>query len=360
MNKKIIKKLIKVPKNLALGVKNNFDLKSGKILKPRRIVLMVTDLCNSRCSHCNIWQQKSTPNLLTPQEIEKIFSDTLFKDIESVIGTGGEATTRPDLEEYYLSLHRALPKATLQLSTNALLPEKALNLAKLMVQNNINFEVGVSLDGIGRRHDEIRGRNGNFEKANWLLEKLVELRKKYPNKLAIASSITISDLTVDSILEVRNYSRKLDIDIVEAWYNTSSFYKNQSESDKSKTKEKIKRVVESQPTSPIRSKWLDWLDGKTIKFSCYACNTFCVIKCNGDIVPCLTHWDSVMGNLREQSASEIWFSGQAGRVRQIVKNCPGCLNSWGFNWSLKDSYYKILFFIIKYPHFLINKFIYED
>ena len=351
----IAKKIVRSIKNSISGVKNLIFRSLNIPLKPKWVVLMITDRCNSRCSHCNIWRTKPTQNPLTPKEIENVFKDKLFKNVEYILGTGGEATVRDDLEEIYLGLHRALPKARLQLSTNALLPERVIKLVNTAMQNNINLDVGVSLDGIGETHDRIRGVKGNFEKADWLLHKLVEIRKKYKDRLGVIAGIVVSDLTVNSIYDVRSYTKKLGIGLVEAWYNTSSFYGNYNEKDKVKMKEKINEIVKSQPPSLIREKWLEWLKGENIKFSCFALNAFCVIKTNGDMVPCLNLWDAKAGNIRENSPTEIWNSDEAKKIRSLVKNCQGCLNSWGAGWSFDSSYYPFLLHYLKHPRILIQK-----
>jgi len=334
---------------LVSALRNLLFKKLNIPLKPRWVVLMITDRCNSRCSHCNIWRQKPTENPLTPEEIESVFKDKLFKNVKYIIGTGGEATVRDDLEEIYLALHRALPKARLQLSTNALLPERTVKLVNTAMQHNINLDVGVSLDGIGEAHDKIRGVKGNFEKADWLLHKLVE------DRLGVTAGIVISDLTIDSIYDVRNYTKQLGIELVEAWYNTSSFYGNYNEKDKEKMKEKINEIVKSQPPSLIKEKWLKWLKGGNIKFSCFALNTFCVIKTNGDMVPCLNLWNAKAGNIRDNSPTEIWNSEEAKKVRGIVKKCSGCLNSWGAGWSFASCGYPILFYYLRHSRLLMNK-----
>jgi len=279
----------------------------------------------------------------------------LFKNVRYVICTGGEPTVRNNLAEILLSLHKALPHARLQLSTNAILAERVIEVVNKAMQNGINLDVGVSLDGIGEDHDKIRGIPGNFDKADWLLHKLVELKKQYKSRLGVTAGIVISDLTIDTIYQVRQYVKSLDINLVEAWYNTSSFYGNYNEEDKTKIREKIIQVVKTQGHSFLQEKWLVYLAGKPIKFSCFAMNTFCVIKSNGDIVPCLNLWDAKAGNMRESSATEIWHSDKANNDRKIVKDCQGCLNSWGAGWSFESSYYPILFYNLRHPLLLANK-----
>jgi len=328
------------------GLENLIRRASGESLRPRWVVFELTDRCNSRCTHCSIWKAKSRKGELTADEIEQVFSDGLFKDTEYIQISGGEPTLRGDLEEVILRIHRALPNATIQLSTNGLLPEKVLKVARAALKNEINFYVGVSLDGIGEAHDRIRGIRGNFEKADRLLHELVALRSATGGRLHVSAGIVVSDLTLESLGPVREYARRLGIELTEAWYNECSFYGNEGENAFSAN---LTDAIRSQPPSPLKELWLRELDGRPIKFPCFAMHTFCVIKCNGDIVPCLNLFDESAGNVREMTPTEIWHSPRMKRVRQKVKDCRGCLNSWGAGWSLETSYYQNLLFYLKHP-----------
>jgi MoaA/NifB/PqqE/SkfB family radical SAM enzyme len=350
----ITKKIRSCARRSLRGVKDSILRTTTEILKPTQVVYMVTDRCNSRCVHCNIWRGAPIRNPLTPQEVEQTFKDDLFKDVQYVLCTGGEPAVRNDLQDIILSIHKALPKPTIQLSTNGLLPDRVIEVAKTAINNDICLDVGVSLDGIGKDHDKIRGVKGNFERADRLIHELVALRDDCKNKLSITAGIVISDLTLDFLPEVRSYTERLNIELTEAWYNEASFYGNVGEN--AFRSKKLIEAVRSQPPSPLQDLWLRALHGKSIKFSCFALYTFCVLKCNGDIVPCLTQWNCKAGNVRESSPTAIWHSDEAKKVRKIVKNCQGCLNSWGAGWSLSSSFYPILFFYLKNPRIAFAKF----
>lgn len=349
---KIIVRIGRGIKNTIFGIQNLILRACGKSLKPNRIVYMVTDRCNSRCVHCNIWQKDSTRDPLTPKEVEKVFSDDLYRDVKYVLCTGGEPAVRNDLKDIILSIHKALPAATIQLSTNGLLPERVIEVAKAAVKCDIRLDIGISLDGLGEEHDKIRGVKGNFEKADRLIHDLVELKKGNKNKLHISAGIVLSDLTLNSLPNVRSYAKRLNIEITEAWYNESSFYDNIG---KNVFSNKLVEAVKSQPPSPLQELWCRALKGKSIKFSCFAMHTFCVLKCNGDIVPCLNLFDTSAGSVREKSPTEIWHSPEMMNVRQDVRNCKGCLNSWGTGWSLLSSYHPIVMFYLKHPRLLMGE-----
>ncbi len=349
---KIAREVGRNAKSSISGVKNLILRSTSELLKPTQIVYMVTDRCNSRCVHCGIWRNEPTKNPLTPKEVTQVFRDDLFKNVKYVLCTGGEPAVRNDLQDIILSIHKALPKATIQLSTNGLLPNRIIEVVKTAIKHDIRFDVGVSLDGIGEEHDKIRGVKGNFEKTDRLIHELVELRARHEDKLHIAAGIVLSDFTLHSLEEVRKYAKRLNISLTEAWYNEASFYDNVGENV---FNNQLIEPVESQHASPLQEIWLKALRGKSIKFLCFAMYTFCVLKCNGDIVPCLNLWDDKTGNVREYSPTAIWHSVYAKRARSLVKNCKGCLNGWGVDWSLSSSFYPILLFYLKHLQIVMEK-----
>jgi MoaA/NifB/PqqE/SkfB family radical SAM enzyme len=356
MRYQLIKKGIK---NTIWGAKNLLLRNSDKFLKPKWLWFEVTDRCNSRCTHCHIWQKKPAENPLSPEEIEKVLSDPLFQGLESILNSGGEPVLREDIEEILLKEHKVLPKAQLHLSTNGLLPERVIDVVKTILQHNIPIEIGGSIDGIGKKHDLIRGIEGNFEKVDRLLQRLITMREKYKDKIKLIIGFTLSSLTLDNFEEVKVYAQKMKVDLLVQWYNESSFYNNvkSSLSYNREQKEKMMKIIQSLSPTALNSMWIKWLENKSIKFPCFAMYTFCVLRCNGDIVPCLSHWDTKAGNIRESSPSQIWHSYQAKKLRKIVKNCQGCLNSWGVDWSFASSFYPNLSFNLRHPNVLLKKLI---
>ncbi|MDD4004632.1 MAG: radical SAM protein [Elusimicrobiaceae bacterium] len=332
--------------NFAAGMKNTLTKATGGILRPRWLWFGVTDNCNSRCSMCNIWQQPVTKEPLTPREIETTLKDPVFQGIEYIINSGGETTLRADLKEVMLAEFSALPGATIQLSTNGLLPERMLDAVKFGIERGMKLSVGTSLDGIGPAHDAVRGVPGNFQKVDYLLTELKKLRAGYPG-LDIGFGFTLMDTTLANLEATRDYARKMDVGFLMQWFNQSPFYSNAG--DVKLDREKMLEAVKSYPDPILRDMWLDWLHGKSIRFNCFALHSFCVLKCNGDISPCLSKWDVCAGNVRENTPSEIWQSEAARQARRGVRACEGCLNSWGTDWSFRTSGYPYLTHLLTHP-----------
>ena len=329
-----------------LGNKNLILTGLGKNLKPRWIWFGVTDKCNSHCTHCNIWKPAPAANPFTLEEIKKVFSDPLLSEVETIINSGGEAILRSDIVEIIKLEHKIFPKASLDLSTNGISADRMLKVVQEIMDENIKINVGISLDGIGEVHDKVRGVPGNFEKVDYLVNKLLGIRNKYPDQLSLVVGLTLSDLTLDEWRKVKEYADEKDIGSVMHWYNQSSFYKN-DKADIKNNNDKMIAAVGTQENTIIREKWLKLLKGEPIKFRCFAASSFFVLRCDGNIAPCLTYWDSILGNVREHTPSEIWRSEQAKKIRQEIKRCAGCLNTWGVEWSITTSFYPRLMFYLR-------------
>ena len=340
--------IAKGAKGLVAGPKN-LILRRMARLKPKWLVFMASEICNSHCTQCNIWKNKKTHEPLSPEEIRKTLSDPLFSEVLYINNTGGEITTRTDLKEVIMAEHEALPKATISLSTNAILPQRAYDAAKYALEQGITVHVGVSLDGIGEKHDKVRGTEGNFESADWLLRQLLELKKTYGNKLWIVVGSVLMDETLPNLGEIRSYLKDKDVCHEVQCYNSASFFNNLDSTSKETQIAEIEKVVKSLPPRLMNDMWLRWIRGKPIKFTCFAMHSFCVLKSNGDIVPCLNLWDAKAGNVREASPSEIWRSAMAKEARKAVNACPGCVCSFGTNWSFASSFYPFMFYYLKHP-----------
>lgn len=125
---------------------------------------------------CNIWKQKKIKEV-TPEEVAKILSNSLFQEVTDVGINGGEPTLRRDIGKVASSIINSLPKLkTLHLITNAIIFEQVISavdsLSNACQKKRVNLNVMVSLDGIGSVHDGVRGRKGNFESAKKVIDSL--------------------------------------------------------------------------------------------------------------------------------------------------------------------------------------------
>src|SRR5512136_1315039 len=113
--------------------------------------------CNLRCKMCPFWK-RSAQDSSTEREKEilrQVYNSGAF----GIAFEGGEPLLRTDLAEI-LAFSRSLPLHT-SLVTNGTLLESRID----EIASYINGSLYVSLDGMEKTHDTIRGVDGCFRKA---------------------------------------------------------------------------------------------------------------------------------------------------------------------------------------------------
>lgn len=321
----------KALKHIGYGIKVNIRSKLKMKVYPRLIDFEVTELCNSHCLHCNIWCKEKKGDDLTLEQIDTAFSDPFMKNIQYIIVTGGEPSVRKDIIDVYRILHKKCPKATLQLSTNGILRDRVLEIVKTVLTEGIKLDVGLSLDGYGEDHDKMRGTPGNFSSVDYLIDEFKELKKQFPNQFNFCVGMTVSDKTVPYFKKLKEYVDEKGILLEYAWYQESPYYENKNHKV---TMNNVIEVVKQLDDQPRKESIIREIEGKSIRYNCWALRDFFVLRSNGDVVPCLTYADKPIGNIKTESFTKIFTSKKAKFIRKnIVGKCPGCNNSWAWNQS---------------------------
>lgn len=178
--------------------------------QPVLVNFSVTNRCQSHCLTCNIWKlYRDNPEKekeeLTPEEIETIFRS--MKPVILLNICGGEPFLRDDLPEICALGDKYLKPNVIHSPTNCLAPKK-IESATVDILNGIRkttqLTVKLSIDGIGEKHDLIRGTPGNFEKVRETYERLVRIRDRHPN-FYLDAGVTVSTYNVDSLEEITDY-----------------------------------------------------------------------------------------------------------------------------------------------------------
>ncbi len=142
--------------------------------------------CNLRCKMCPFWKRSSTDSSL---EKEKAILKQIYDSGACGIALeGGEPLLRNDLVNI-LAFSQALPLHTSLITNGTLLESRIDEIAPY-----INGIIYVSLDGLEKTHDTIRGVNGCFKKA---INGIIASKEK--------ASVTInSTITSDNLYEVED------------------------------------------------------------------------------------------------------------------------------------------------------------
>ena len=118
---------------------------------------------------CNIWQKKLDYQI-SAEELASVLENPLFSKVRSVGVNGGEPTLRKDLVELVDVLYKKLPNLNaISVITNAfqdqIVIQRIKEIGQVVRQNGGYLDVMVSVDGVGKVHDSVRGKTNNFTRA---------------------------------------------------------------------------------------------------------------------------------------------------------------------------------------------------
>lgn len=158
------------------------------------IQLYITNMCNSHCKTCTIWQNKEREELSVEQIREIVLSD---KTADFVIG-GGEAILHSKIHDVLGMLQKEGINYTLL--SNAIQLNRLCSLvARFQVPS-----VTVSCDGT--RHDTIRGADGNLHKIETFV------RRAREQGVSFKLSYTYSAFNEGYFAQDMEYFKSLGID----------------------------------------------------------------------------------------------------------------------------------------------------
>jgi MoaA/NifB/PqqE/SkfB family radical SAM enzyme len=124
--------------------------------------------------------------------------------------SGGEPFLRDDLPAVISLFQRSNGVRHITIPTNALLPDRIRSMTEAICSSSpgATLNLALSIDGVGEKHDHMRGsRNGfNLLLATW--EQLSPLRNRLPN-LSIKFHTVLSSDNYADFDEIRDFVRKL-------------------------------------------------------------------------------------------------------------------------------------------------------
>jgi len=338
---------------------------------PYRLIMNITNMCNSRCVTCGIWKiyaddPKSLRNELRVEEFNKVFrsaSDTLWLTLG-----GGEPFLREDLIDIVsCALSSCKSLLAVDLSTNGLLTDRVEKaVLKILETTSIpHFDVAVSLDGAPHVHERIRGIKGSWKKSVKTYKYLLEIASQFKN-FTTHINYTLSSCNVgklgDFLRSLKNEGMRAkpeDISVSIAHLGLAFSNEELNEeiridnpSDEDETLHDIELVRcplshSLNSTTVIRTvakriflnlaKTRYLRDTKEMVIPCAAGFASCFVDPYGNVFPC-TIWGENMGNLREVNYDlrKILCSDKAKAIRRKIEAglCPNC-------WSGCESWQSI-------------------
>jgi len=294
---------------------------------PTDACIILTYRCQMQCKMCNIWQNPSDKNKeITAQELQVLPAGFEFINL-----TGGEPFLRDDMEEIFRVLS---PKTKrIVISTSGYHYDKILDI----VPRFKKVGVRVSIEGLSRKNDELRGREGGFDRG---LKTLLGLKRAGVKDIGFG--ITVSNHNSGDMLWLYELSRSMGLEFATAaFHNSYYFHKDDNQiTNIDQVCDDFRKLAhlqmkENQPKSWFRALFnlglIRYINQEKRMLPCEAGTTNFFIDPYGDVYPCNgleeKYWKESMGNIREVSNFEaIWSSPKASAVREKVAKCPK--NCW--------------------------------
>ena len=311
---------------------------TGRVLAlPMNITVSVSYRCNSRCKTCNVWLLPNDDLVL--EEWDRVF-ESLGTAPYWFTFSGGEPTLRKDLPGMVESAYRHCKPGIINIPTNgiqhSIIPDRIERV--LLAAPKSEVIINLSLDGVGMKHNEVRGVRDNWARAMKTYSRLKELKKQYKN-LTVGVHSVISTFNVDSFEELCEYvqrelkpdsfiteiaEERVELDTVGLGITpTAEQYTVAIDTLlQSMREKKLKGIAEV--TQAFRRQYYEIVK-RTLRehrqvIPCMAGVASAQIAPNGDVWTCCVRAQS-MGNLRENNYDfgTVWRTGKAKELRRSIK-----------------------------------------
>ncbi|MDY8023276.1 radical SAM/SPASM domain-containing protein [Paenibacillus polymyxa] len=341
---------------------------------PEVLALKLTNRCNLRCKHCYQWNDsgyhhdmdKIEQNMdLDPEIFRNVLKETRMTQSRLYLW-GGEPLFHHNIGDILKMLEEDPRETTI--CTNAYLIHKYED---ELCRISTNLELLIAIEGFEQEHDLIRGK-GSFRKVMEQIDRLLELRRvgRFQGKISVHS--VINDSMIGRLYELMEFFEHKGIDLVMLcfpWYisdqttsEMNAFFtenfnwlKSIPEGERSSwhafkyhiKPENIDRLLRDMKcinnrTWNTRIRYQPGLDFDEIEdfvrgnamtsrcaTKCLALSTRADITPTGSVSACKFFSEFSVGNLQDQSLTDLWNSETYDRIRrslgeQLSPACSKC------------------------------------
>lgn len=158
----------------------------GQPFTPGMLNILVTSVCDMRCTHCFFTEElNDAPRKklqMTTREIERI-SETLGGNLGVLVLAGGEPFTRKDLPEIARAFYKNNKLESLYITSNGQIQQRIFpDITRILEEcPRLNVAVALGIDGLEEQHDKIRQKSGSWGIAIDTARRLQAMKSEYPH-----------------------------------------------------------------------------------------------------------------------------------------------------------------------------------
>ncbi len=312
---------------------------------PLVMVMPITYRCNGRCVMCGVWRSHLKPDV-DVRNIEKIFSDEhLASSLTHLNITGGEPFLHPGLLKIADIISNNLKNVSeININTSGICADGFDLLfvefyKRLKAGTKLN--VSISLDGVGKMHDNVRGIDGVFRAVIETIKKFQKACSVYSNA-SVNINCTFSALNFIGVKDVIKLVDGLGLNVsltyacVNDLYLRNNKYKDRfqfTENDFPSLIQCINEWLAFDNISFTEKHYLrmlaSMLSGQKRSSSCVYQGRGLFLDVDGLVYPCGTVRTLVYGSIRKNLFKELCFNKESDEIREELKrkSCPTCLSN---------------------------------
>lgn len=316
----------------------------GQLRTPPFLVLFINSICNLKCDHCFYWRNLNQRNDLSFDEIKALARE--LEPFENLNLSGGEPFLRKEFAEICRFFVTNNGVKEIYVPTNGWYTDKTLTaLESIFQEKSLRYFVcELSVDGMPEYHDKFRGAQNSFKKLIETYDRLAEYQAKEP-RLRIHSISTATNQNIDQIKQLTTYlyARCPAMD-----HHNLAVIRGDRKDPSLLTPdlkeyqglyEYVRRLWaprEQKRYGSIVEPMLQWAKIRTLNekrqvVPCKAGVISAVVYANGDVSVCEMH--KPLGNLRNKTFREIWFSKEAQSLRRQIAAKECWCTTEVFLWS---------------------------
>ena len=186
-------------------LKRYAKLALGQPFAPVLLNILVTSVCDMRCTHCFFTDElNDRPRKklqMKTHEIQRV-SETLGGNLGVLILAGGEPFTRKDLPEIVRAFYENNKLESVYLMSNGQIQKRILPDVTRILEEcpNLNVAVALGIDGLKDQHEKIRQKPGSWDIAIDTARELQKIKREYP-RLDIQTCTCFMNTNQDTIFE---------------------------------------------------------------------------------------------------------------------------------------------------------------
>jgi MoaA/NifB/PqqE/SkfB family radical SAM enzyme len=186
-------------------LKRYAKLAIGQPFSPVLLNILVTSVCDMRCTHCfftdELDDRPRKKLQMKTHEIEKI-SETLGGNLGVLILAGGEPFTRKDLPEIARVFYSNNKLESIYIMSNGQIQKRIFPDVTRILEEcpNLNVTVALGIDGLKEQHEKIRQKPGSWDIAIDTARQLQTIKQQYP-RLDVQTCTCFMNSNQDTIFD---------------------------------------------------------------------------------------------------------------------------------------------------------------